>query len=188
MVGLADTPRKRRGRKPGEKPRVYTDNDVLNATVMVEVNGGNVLKTSRELGIPLATLWTWVNGRKRASLLKLKEERKGDLAEALEELAWQVLESTPRKIEGASLKDATLSLAIAVDKMRLLRGQPTTITQHDNLSPEQHLEKLRELAERGRARRLELAGPGGDFAVPLPPEPVPEEIHGPQPDPGQQVS
>jgi hypothetical protein len=64
------------------------------------------------------------------------------------------------KLDDASLKETATAAGILIDKIQLLRGQPTAINAQA-LTDEQRLARLRELADRGRSRRLGTPDAGG---------------------------
>lgn len=142
--------------------RRYSDDFRASALAALAANGGNVKKTARQLGIPLLTLWTW---SKHPQISTSRNEKKGELADAIEQVAWQIVDQMPDKIAKASLRDLATCLGIAVDKMRLLREQATAITDKpEELSDDQRFERLKQLALRIQQRRLAPAdgrGTGG---------------------------
>lgn len=117
---------------PKRKPqRRYTEAQRAAAVAAVLANGGNVFRTSREIDIPSKTLEHWVKGEARPEAATTGEQKRGTMAEELERVAWKLLGSIEGKIESAPLSHTATAMGIAIDKARLLRGQPTTITQHD---------------------------------------------------------
>ena len=81
------------------------------------------------LKMPSRTLRRWFNGEAGAPLTQTVTLSKKDLASMFEDLAYKMLEfaGDPDVIDDMSGKDAVMSAAIAVDKMRLLQGLPTEI-------------------------------------------------------------
>jgi len=59
----------------------------------------------------------------------LRHQKKDDLAIALEELAYRLVSVAPDKVGEATLQQIMTSAGIAIDKMQLLRQQPTSIEQ-----------------------------------------------------------
>ena len=55
--------------------------------------------------------------------------KKGHLADECEEIAWRLAQAMPEKIGKASLSQMATSFGIMIDKMQLLRGLPTSITE-----------------------------------------------------------
>lgn len=96
----------------------------------------------------------------------MSESKKVDLADEFERIAYLLLGGvTPDKIATASVQQVMTSAGIAVDKMRLLRDQATSIAGKE-LSDEDRERELRELAERVRQRRAGTPHANGAGAVP----------------------
>ncbi len=140
--------------------RSYSDEEKASALAALAANGGNVQLTARQVGVPRKTLEVWSKGNCCSpAVANIRHQKTEDLADRLEDLAHQLANAIPGKIPTADLKQLSVSLGIAVDKMRLLREQPTSIEGHD-LSDEERLARLRQLAERAQARGLGLPDPG----------------------------
>ncbi len=114
------------------KKRQYSDNDKATFLAALDANGGNLSKTCRLLKIPRQTLQDWAAGRKISSdVPEMRQVKKEELAEKLEELAHALVEGIHRRVKDGvldpqvSLRDAATSLGIVIDKMQLLKGQPT---------------------------------------------------------------
>jgi transposase-like protein len=107
--------------------RSYTDEQRASALAALEANAGDVRKTARELGIPEATLRLWKQGKRHPEAAAMCAAKKAPLAEALREVARQLLESIPSKIDESSLSQVAVAMGIAVDKAQLLDGKPTGI-------------------------------------------------------------
>ena len=115
------------GRKRAEK-RQYSDSDKATALAALDANGGNVSGTARQLSIPAKTIENWAKSRGvHPAVAKMGEVKKRELADKLEELAHQIIDAAPDKIEKAGLKDSMIAAGTAIDKMQLLRGKPTAI-------------------------------------------------------------
>jgi hypothetical protein len=110
--------------------RRYSDDERANALAALAANAGNVTRTARQLGIPRATLVHWADGDRHPEAMIMGEGKRRDMAEALVGVAWQLLDAIPSKIDNAPLLQTATSLGIAIDKARLLRGEPTTIEGH----------------------------------------------------------
>lgn len=110
--------------------REYPDTFRAEALAALDANDGNVSRTAREIGMPESTLRSWANGvGKRRISAELRGEKRGDLADRLEDIAWKLVNGIDEKdIEGASLVQKTTAFGICVDKMRLLRNQATEIS------------------------------------------------------------
>ncbi len=131
----------------------YSDNDKALSLTALDANAGNVLKTAKQMNIPRVTLLDWSKGRKiNAEVSELRHIKKGELSDRLEELAQLLLDGIPAKVGTANLQQMTTSLAIAIDKMLLLKGKPTSIPQYPELSDEERARRINELLERGRSR------------------------------------
>lgn len=102
--------------------RVYSDEERATALAALDGNGGNRQRTARQLGIPRKTLATWASGPIHPAVADLRHQKKRELADALEQVAYRLLDAVPGKLEGASLLELAIALGILVDKMLLLRG------------------------------------------------------------------
>ncbi len=110
--------------------RQYTDEEKAEALAALDANAGNVARTARQIGIPRTTLQSWANQRgTNEGVTKLRHQKKGELADALEKLARKLIEVASEKIADATLQQVMTSVGIAIDKMQLLRNQPTAIEQ-----------------------------------------------------------
>jgi transposase-like protein len=124
--------------------RSYSDEERGNALAALAANGGNVNKTARQLGIPLRTLWNWATGACHPEAAEIGQRKKGPLADVFEGIVWQLLGSiTPEKMAAATLQQLATAAGIAVDKMQLLRGKPTGVTE--TRTPEQLDAEIRRL-------------------------------------------
>lgn len=122
----------RKGGKAPKPRRRYTDEERANALAALAANGGNVQRTAEQLGIPQITLHNWARGKRHPEASQMGERKKGPMADRLEEIAWQLLEAIPGKIDGATLATTATAMGIAIDKARLLRGEPTAIEETRN--------------------------------------------------------
>ena len=129
--------------------RRYTEEDRAVALAAYEANANNLKRTARYCNIPINTLRRWLQGGEtNAAVSQLRPQKKGDLAAALEAIAWQCVEAIPARMGEASLREVATTLGIAVEKMQLLRGKPTTI--NDDLSSLSDAELDRRIAEAQR--------------------------------------
>jgi hypothetical protein len=111
------------------KRRRWTDEDKATALAACEANDGNVLLTAKQLDIPKSTLYEWVNSRGVPETIpELRKEKKNQLADELETVAYQLTAALVGKIDDASLQQTATSLGIVIDKMNRLRGEPTEIS------------------------------------------------------------
>jgi transposase-like protein len=138
--------------------RRYTDTFRAEALAMLAANGGALERTAKQLGIPEATLRCWANGTRHSEAVQMCAEKKAALADRLEDLAHALLDSLarPEKRKAASLQQTATTFAIAVDKMRLLREQPTFI---GTPGPDPRTMSEAELHAEIESLRRERAGP-----------------------------
>ncbi len=110
--------------RTGRGRRRYSDEERSDALVALQANGGNLKRTARELGVPLATLAGWSYGHVHPRVSDLRNEKSGPLADRLEELAHLLLSSMmrPEKLAAARFKDIAIAVGILIDKMVLLRS------------------------------------------------------------------
>lgn len=134
--------------------RRYSDKDKAESLAVLDANGGNVAKTSRDTSIPSNTLIDWRDGRGVVSeVTEIRCENRKALAEHLEDIAYKIVEAIPDKIGEANLVQLSTSLGISVDKMQLLRGKATAINEDASLSDEGRVARLAGLLDAARARR-----------------------------------
>ena len=132
--------------------RQYSDEEKASALAALDANRGNVKATAQVLRIPASTLTRWRDGEGVVpAVADMREIKKADLADRLEDLAHLITDTMPNKLADADLQKLATSLGITIDKMRLLREQATSISQ--NLTDEQRVERVADLLERARARR-----------------------------------
>lgn len=109
--------------------RSYSEEDKAGALAALAANGGNVKQTSGQLGIPRKTLEHWANGEGvNGAVAELGHEKRADLAAKLEDVAHRLADAMPAKIQAAGLQQVAVSLGISVEKARLLKGEPTSIS------------------------------------------------------------
>jgi len=151
-----------------EKNRRYSDAEREAATAALQANGGNITRTAKQINVPPQTLRNWARGYRHPEASRAGGQKTAaDLAERLEEIAWQLVDALPGKIKKATLQQASISLGIAIDKMRLLREQATSRVGHeDALSDTERVERLKELARRLNARAAAAAGTPTTNATP----------------------
>ncbi len=126
--------------------RSYSDNEKAEALAALDANGGNVTLTARQLTIPKQTLENWSNERGiHPAVTEMGTQKKEDLRASLESLAAKLVDRLTNGVDLASFKDASIALGIAVDKMQLLAGKPTVITEPQRLTPEERRRRIDEL-------------------------------------------
>lgn|SRR5262249_45512588 len=113
--------------------RRYTDRDKAAALAHLQSGRGIVNQAARELGIPNETLRGWAAGRHLQP--KVAEEFgvvRDTLSAKLEDAAYEMVDAIYEKIDEASLRDLGATLGVVIDRMRLLREEPTQITESLN--------------------------------------------------------
>lgn len=107
--------------------RDYSQEQKAEAIAHFQANGQNYSGTSRELNIPQNTLRRWV--LEHPELSELREVKSRDLANRLESIAFGLTDSIDEHdLSIVPLASKATSLGIVIDKMQLLRGQPTSIS------------------------------------------------------------
>lgn len=122
--------------------RKYSDKEKARALAALDLNGGNVSGTSKQLKIPRSTLLLWSRDVAVSSdMPELRQEKKQELSALFENVARAYLGRaiTTDAVAETKGKDAVIAAATATDKLQLLLGKPTEILSlHD---------KAKELAE-----------------------------------------
>lgn len=119
-----------------KKRRRYTDEEKAAALALTEFNSNldyPIAVTAKALQVPDSTIDTWKKGEWVSDKAKaLSGEKKQNLAELCE--AYAIKSLTGLLGDGASPVTPRdfASIGIAIDKMLLLRGQPTAITESRN--------------------------------------------------------
>jgi hypothetical protein len=106
----------------GKGRRSYSDDERALALAVLDGNGGNCKRTARQLGIARKTLAAWARGSFHPAVANLRHQKKRELADALEEVAYCLLDAIPGKLASASLLELVIASGILVDKMLLLRA------------------------------------------------------------------
>lgn len=110
--------------------RQWTDEEKAEILAALDANGGNVKRTARQCGVAVSTLRGWAKGRgTNAGVSKLRPQKRGELADALEDIAWQVIGLLPSKLECAEVRELSTLLGVSLDKLLVLRGQPNNRTE-----------------------------------------------------------
>lgn len=129
--------------QPQPKQRRYSDHDKAKALIALDLNGGNVKYTAQQINIPRKTLSQWNNGHIPDDVASIRHNKTKDLADKFEDLAHLYISQAVDTVDKANGTNAITGAGIAVDKMRLLRGESTaniavsTITQNFNITLEQ---------------------------------------------------
>ena len=144
--------------------RRHSEDTKATALAALAANGGNVGRTARQLSLPRKTLERWAKGGVPDHVAQSGHVKKGVMADALEQIAWQLAEAIPDKIADATLSQTMTSLGIAIDKSLLLRQaagpDPYSSMSRDELQCEldARLSRLAEL-DRQRAALIARNGP-----------------------------
>lgn len=107
----------------------YSEAKISDTLALLAANEGNVAKTARQAGVSRYTVDKWrsmdVPGGDVESVQTKTAQKKEGLADKFESIAHKVLDSVMKQdfLELGSFKDRITGAGIAVDKMRLLRGQ-----------------------------------------------------------------
>lgn len=111
----------------------YSDDQKAVALATLAAVGRNYREASRRTGIPHVTIMKWDRGENLpsdGSVVEKATTKKGELADNLEALAYRLVESVDETvIDTATLSQRMTAFGIAVDKMRLLREQPSPDAQ-----------------------------------------------------------
>ena len=110
--------------------RQYSDSDKAAALAALDANDGNVNRTAKQVRVPRKTLAMWASNRHlSADVADIRQEKRKELSERLEDLAHTLVDILPDKLPAASVRDLAGALIVAVDKMQLLKGAPTAISK-----------------------------------------------------------
>lgn len=128
--------------------RNYSDEDKASALAHYQATK-SLRKTAAAYKMPASVLHLWVKNPDAPSAPSPESvrEKKEDLAELFEQLAYSAVKHTSDTLELAKPGEACLIAAQSVDKMRLLREQATSITEDVSSTA-----KLDDLTERVRLR------------------------------------
>ncbi|SRR5713101_2642305 len=133
----------------------YRDYPVeLKAAVIaaIEQNGGNVLATSKLFNLPPDTVRYWWANSDRFREIQVTSSI--CLADKLENVAHSYVDSlASHDLSIVTARDKASVAAIAIDKMQLLRGEPTSIP---GLSEQDRALRLAELLERVQGRVIDV--------------------------------
>lgn len=139
----------------------YTSDDRAAGIAALQSNGGNLRRTARETGISDATLRRWrdeTDARKDAALDARLPEARATLSDRLRQFVDAALTVAPGKLHDANLRDVFTSVGIAIDKLQLLDGKPTSIDEvRDALPDDERAARVAALLDRARARRNSMA-------------------------------
>lgn len=115
--------------------RQYSDNDKAIALATLDANNGNIRQSAKILRLPESTLTDWANNKGVCpEVTEIREEKKTELSQKLEAVAHALTDNILLRAQSdfsvlTPLKDFAVSLGIAVDKMQVLKGEPTSISK-----------------------------------------------------------
>jgi hypothetical protein len=140
------------------KRKTYDDKFRASAVVMLQAAGypdkiGSLAYVAKNLKVPSMTLSRWYHRTNGAHPNEVVLQEKRALSDRLEELAHKLIDVAliASGDDGVSVQQAAVSLGIVVDKMQLLKGEPTDRTEViDNRT---RVERINSILERGRTRR-----------------------------------
>ncbi len=114
------------------KVRPYQDYSIARKAEVIELvnlNGGNVLQTARETGIPHQTIRVWLQTPDRFTELQNRTQKELDVK--LNKTVHKLIDSiSDHDLTDVPLSQKSTAFGIVFDKLQLLRGQPTSITEN----------------------------------------------------------
>lgn len=132
-----------------------------------EQNGRAV---SEALDVPVTTLSMWRRHPELQDPLERAIADK-DIIQALDALAWRVIDTMPAKMEDASLSQLAHALSVTIDKAQLLRGAPTSIPGKP-IDPDTLRARIRDiLLDKAKQEAQDIpldSGPGGSTQETVP--------------------
>lgn len=107
----------------------YTDEFKVTALYALHLSGGNVNGTARRLGIPTPTLDSWAKGSRVPYLLKLQDEKRGDVARSIADNLWLLLAGIgdPSAVFKAPISQRATAFGILFDKLAMLVQDPRKV-------------------------------------------------------------
>ena len=106
----------------------YTEEQRAVTLAYYQACGQNQTKAAKDCSVPRQTLQRWLAGGSLNPTIAAKTAvKKGELADECEKLAWMLLAGIDDadKIAASSVNVLSVAFGTLVDKMRLLREQPT---------------------------------------------------------------
>lgn len=141
------------------RKRHYSEADKAAALALLDSNGGNVKATAAQLSMPRATLATWARGEHiNRDVVNKYHEKKEELADIWDQVARAYLARAldESAVQGSNGQTAVTSAAIATDKLQLLQGKPTEVTEVRGSDAKRELaERLARLTARPSAEPSE---------------------------------
>jgi hypothetical protein len=111
-----------------------------NALGELDANGGNLSQTSRQLSVPISTLWGWRESYTSDPVVeKYRNLKNEQLAERFRVMSALAIERLLTELKDVSVDKLATVAAIGADKHLLLTGQPTEITGTANSKSAQEM-------------------------------------------------
>lgn len=141
------------------KRRKYDDKFRASAVVMLEAAGypgkeGALTQVAKRLSVPHNTLRGWYHSEHNPPPSQLRQEKKGDLLDWIEEELAGIFSDMPGKREEASYRDMGTVAGILMDKKQLLTGNPTNIFKVENVSDSDIIREFNQLLNTARERAV----------------------------------
>jgi len=131
------------------KTRPHNWSEATKAACIAAREAGLTLDTIAETyGVPKTCVHDWTTHPVPEDVVRKAELAKGELADKAERVAHLIIDAAPDKIGDAGLSQSMVSFGIAVDKMRVLREQPSSITEVRAETREEKVQQLRTLSEK----------------------------------------
>ena len=127
----------------------YSDTQRGEVLAILDSNGGNQNLTAKQTNVPRSTIQQWQSGLVSDEVPKIRQEKKAELSDLFENVARTYLENSvdPLTVMKTGGQQSVTAAGIAIDKMLLLRGQPTSIVQTQQSQVEHIIKITRKLAE-----------------------------------------
>lgn len=131
--------------------RSYTERDQAKVAVVLQANSGNVKKTSRETGVPPATVRDWKQKWEADGYPETEEfdlELK-DFIDVAHEVRYLMIESLREKCERRELTGGQLVAGVGMltDKINIMTGMATSRTEHVEIALPDPKELAKALAQ-----------------------------------------
>ena len=139
----------------------YSEEQKGEVLALLDANDGNLKKTRRDIDwdhVPSrSTIRRWDESAQRPkgepdrAVAKSRHRKKGELADRLQDIAWNLARhiDSKEKIDSATVSQLTTAFGTVVDKMRLLREEATEINEQRD--GDEHKRKLEQRLERLRS-------------------------------------
>lgn len=116
------------------KPHANAIPDEKKALALAMVQTGmNKHEVGRQLGITHGAICHWESGLRKTSdeVKEMKKNMTDEIADRLEQIAWDIASThmSVDKLESSSATALATTLGILIDKIKVLRGQATNITE-----------------------------------------------------------